>query len=206
MREKLNSNPIAQIALVGVLLLGGGFLALSSMGGGESEGGQSSKTATSSASATTPTGSASVAVTTAISPSGGAPSTPSSVAGLSQAPAPPLPRRLSAAFAANLTVVLLIVKKGGIVDRVTKIEASLARRLRSGVSMFIVPAARVSRYAAVTQGVKLESVPALIVVRPKRLDHGTPTASVSYGVQTKQSIIQAVTDARYRGHTLAYHP
>jgi hypothetical protein len=206
MREKLNSNPIAQIALVGVLLVAAGFLVLSSMGGGESEGGESSKTATSSASVTTPTGSASVSVTTSIAPSSGASSTPTSVASLSEAPPPPLPHRLTATFAANRTVVLLIVKKGGIADRVTRAQASLARRLRSGVSLFIVPADQISRYAAITEGVKVESVPALIVMRPKRLDHGAVTASISYGVQTRQSIIQAVTDARYRGYTLAYHP
>lgn len=205
MREKLNSNPIAQIALVGVLLIAGGLLALSSMGGGEGGGTESSKTATSSASVTTPTGTANVSVT-ATTASSGSPSTPTSIASLSEAPPPPLPHRLTAAFAANRTVVLLIVKKGGIDDRVTKIEASVARRLRKGVSLFIVPAEQIARYAAITQGVKVEGVPALIVVRPKRLDHGAATASISYGVQTRQSIVQAVTDARYRGHTLAYHP
>ncbi len=48
MREKLNSNPLAQIALIGVLLLAAGFFVMSSMGGG-SEGGEESESEAASA-------------------------------------------------------------------------------------------------------------------------------------------------------------
>lgn len=37
MREKLNQNPMAQVALVAVLLVAAAFLLLSSKGGGEEE-------------------------------------------------------------------------------------------------------------------------------------------------------------------------
>jgi hypothetical protein len=75
-----------------------------------------------------------------------------------------------------------------------------------GVATFIVPASKIARYASVTDGVGVNRVPALLVVRPKRLTHGNPTASVTYGFQGAQSVEQAVTDARYDGRTLDYHP
>jgi hypothetical protein len=128
-----------------------------------------------------------------------------SVASVPPVPARPLPRRVTAAFAANRTVVLLIVRRGGIDDAMT-VLASLPVGFVRGVSLFIVPADKIARYAAITQGVKVERVPALVVVRPKRLDHGIPTASVHYGYQSPESIVQAVIDAGYRGRTLDYHP
>ncbi len=205
MREKLNKNPVAQIALIGVLLVAAGFLALSSMGGEGGEG-ASSKTTTTSASVTSAAGTANVSVTTP-TPSNGTSAAPTSIAGLPEAPAPALPRRFTAAFAANRTVVLLIVKKGGVEEqRVTRFSARVAGLFPNQLSLFVVPAEKIARYAAVTQGLKIERVPALIVLRPKRLDHGIPTASVSYGYQSPQSVVQAVIDARYRGRTLAYHP
>jgi hypothetical protein len=183
MREKLNSNPLAQVALIGVLLLAAGFFVLSSMGGGEEEGESGG-------------GSPSAAMSGPVSaPPPGA---------LAKA-APPPPRDVTAAFAANRTVVLLFVRDGGIDDRMV---AAATRGLASlpGVSTFVVPAHRIARYAAITQGVDVNRVPALVVVRPKRLDHGTPTASVSYGYQSPESVVQAVIDAGYKGPTVDYHP
>jgi hypothetical protein len=205
MREKLNSNPLAQVLLIGVLLIGAGFFVLSSLGGG---GGGSSTTSTTSATVTTPAGSASVEATvttpstTALSD---AASAPTSVSGAAAVPAPPLPRPVTAAFAANRTVVLLIVKKGGIDDRMVAAAVHGLSSL-SGVVAFVVPADQIARYAAITQGVKVDRVPALIVVRPKRFDHGIPTASLSYGFQSGESVVQAVRDATYKGRTLSYHP
>ena len=37
MREAINSNPLVQVAIVGVLLVATGFFVMSSMGGGEEE-------------------------------------------------------------------------------------------------------------------------------------------------------------------------
>jgi hypothetical protein len=116
-----------------------------------------------------------------------------------------MPRSVTAAFAANDTVVLLFVRGGGIDDR--RVAAGVERlRALSGVKVFVVPADRVAHYAGIAQGVGLERVPALVVLRPKRLDHGIPTASVSYGFQTPASMVQAVVDAGYKGKTLDYHP
>jgi hypothetical protein len=186
MREKLNENPLAQVALIGVLLVVAGVFVMSSMGGGEeSESGETAAGST-TASAT-------------------AEAAPASVASLPPVPAPRLPHRVLAAFDANRTVVLLIVKHGGIDDAMTAV-GSLPLAFTRGVSLFVVPAEKISRYAAIAQGAGVERVPALVVLRPKDLDHGTATASVSYGYQTPQSIEQAVVDARYKGRTLDYHP
>jgi hypothetical protein len=189
MREKLNDNPVAQMVVVGILLAAVGIFAMGMMGGGGSKEEEGAATR-----------SAESIVTTGATSEGAA-----SVASVPPVPARPLPRRVTAAFAANRTVVLLIVKRGGIDDAMT-VLASLPVGFARGVSLFIVPADKIARYVAITQGVKVERVPALVVVRPKHLDHGIPTASVSYGFQSPESIVQAVVDAGYKGPTLDYHP
>lgn len=206
MREKLNSNPLAQAAVVGVLLLAVGFFVLSSMGG-ENE--KAETTTTSSATVSTPEGSASVTATVT-TPVGepAAVAAPSSIPPLppsAASAAPPLPHAVTAAFHGNRTVVFLFVRKGGIDDGMVA-GASLALAEMPGVSTFVVPADHIARYAAIAQGVAVDRVPALVVLRPKRLDHSIPTASVLYGFQSPQSVVQAVIDAGYKGRTVDYHP
>jgi len=74
------------------------------------------------------------------------------------------------------------------------------------VATFVVPTRRLARYVSIAQGVDLNRVPALVVIRPKNLSKGFDAASVHYGFQSSESIVQAVVDARYRGGTLPYHP
>jgi hypothetical protein len=74
------------------------------------------------------------------------------------------------------------------------------------VATFVVPPKQLSRYVAVTQGVDLNRLPALEVIRPKHLDKNAVTASIQYGFQNPQSVEQAIIDAGYHGGTLAYHP
>jgi hypothetical protein len=205
MREKLNSNPLAQAALVGVLLLAVGFFVLSSMGGESEE----AETTTSSATVSTPEGSATVTATVT-TPAGepAAAAAPSSIPPLppdAAATAPPLPHAVTAAFHANRIVVVLFVSKGGIDDGMVA-GASSALATMPGVSTFVVPADRIAKYAAIAQGVAVDRVPALVVLRPKRLDRSIPTASVHYGFQSPQSVVQAVIDAGYKGRTVDYHP
>lgn len=205
MRDKLNSNPLAQLALIGCLLLAAGFFVMSTMGGGEEE---EATTTTSSATLTTPEGSASVTATVATPVEGAEAAAPTSVPPLppgAASAAPPLPGAVTAAFAANRTVVLLFVHSGGIDDRVVTAAVSGLRSLPD-VASFIVPAGRIARYAAIAQGVAVDRVPALVVLRPKRLDRGIPVASVHYGFQSPESVVQAVVDADYKGRTLDYHP
>jgi hypothetical protein len=196
MREKLNSNPVAQIALIGVLLLATGFFVMSSMGGG-GEGGKESESEAASAAL------GEAAPSEAEAPAG----LDAALAMVSQASAgaAPLPRPVYDAWKTGDTVVLLFVHDGGIDD---KLVADATARLSAlpNVATFIVPASKISRYAAITEGVGVSRVPALVVVRPKRLHEAVPTASVSYGFQSGESVVQAVIDAGYEGPTVDYHP
>jgi hypothetical protein len=201
MREKLNSNPLAQVAVIGFLLLATGFFVMSTMGGGKEE------EAESTAPAAAPEGSALEGV--AVTPTGEAGlAAPAEVPALppeAAEAAPPLPGAVTDAFAADRTVVLLFVDEGGIDDRL--VEGSVDRLAAlPDVATFVVPADQISRYAAVAQGVAVDRVPALVVVRPKHLNRDVPAASVQYGFQSPESVVQAVIDAGYKGRTLPYHP
>jgi hypothetical protein len=200
MREAINSNPLVQAAVVGVLLLGTVFFFISSSGGGEEET-EPAAPETSSLSATA------VAPATAPPAEGATGDLSSALSAIRQATAtaPPLPRPVMAAWRSNQTPVLLFVRDGGIDDRLVKTAAAGLTGFRN-VAVFIVPASRISRYASITEGVGVDRVPALVVVTPRHLKQTVPTASVSYGFQSPESVAQAVIDAGYRGPTLAYHP
>jgi hypothetical protein len=190
MREKLNENPMAQAALVGVLLVAAAFLLISSMHGGSEESPEEGVASPPAAPS---------AVASAELPAAAQPGIPLS----SSLPPPPQP--VLDAVHADQTVVLLFVRAGGIDDRLV---AQTLDRLEpmSGVATFVIPASRLARYASIAEGVDLNRLPALVVVRPKRLSHGYDAASVHYGFQSTQSMVQAVVDSRYRGGTLPYHP
>ncbi len=198
MRDAINNNPIAQIGVVAVLLIVAGIFVMSSMGGGgESEEEAAPGTVESGVVEPEVVESGAPAAAGASALSGG---------GTPKVPAPKLPSKVTAAFNADSTVVLMIVKKGGVDDALTTASASISAAGMEGVSMFVVPVGRIAEYTAITQGVEVSQVPALVVVRPKNLDKGIPSASVSYGYQSPESVRQAVIDARYKGRTLDYHP
>jgi len=187
MREKLNSNPLYQAAVVGILLLSAAFFLVTTMGrGGEEEEGASSPET--------------LAIVNAES-TATAPPAPGALASVS----PPPPAEVTDAFAAGNIVVLLFVRDGGIDDRM--VEADVQRLSGfEGVSTFVIPVKQIARYASIAQGVDVERVPALVVIRPKRVDANVPSASVQYGYQSPASVTQAVKDAGYEGPTLNYHP
>lgn len=190
MREKLNENPIAQMVLVGVLLVVAAVFLLGKGGGSESAEPSSEV--------------AGPAVAAASEVAVGTPAPlPAPGTGPGAAPAPP--KRVVAAFDAGNTVALLFVRDGGIDDR---LAARSVRRLSGmqNVTTFVVPAKQVARYVSITQGVDLNRLPAFVVIRPKRLDKRVATASVQYGFQSPQSLVQAIVDAGYHGGTLTYHP
>jgi hypothetical protein len=199
MREQLNNNPLAQLGVVGVLIVAVGFFLLSSSGGGKEEEPASSAEATASAT----TGEAVAGATEGAEGE----SLTSALSTLSQAAtsAPPLPRPVLDAWQTNKTLVLLFVRDGGIDDRLVKTATDGLAGFRD-TAIFVVPAAKISRYAAISEGVGVDQVPALVVVTPKHLKKTVPTASVSYGFQSPQSVAQAVIDAGYKGKTLDYHP
>ena len=194
MREKLNENPMAQVALVGVLRVLAAVFLLSKMGGGseEEEGGESAA------------GSAAVASAAAELEASGQPiELPPPGSGPGSPPAPP--RAVVSAFDAGETVAILFVRDGGIDDRLVKDSVQRLEAI-GGVATFVVPSHQLARYVSIAQGVDLNRVPALVVIRPKHLSGAYDPASVQYGFQSAESVVQAVVDARYHGGTLAYHP
>jgi hypothetical protein len=209
-REKLNDNPVAQIGLVVLLLVAAAFMLLKP-GGGEEEEAEVPTEATVSVAGTNATGTATgatagEAVEGAVEGAIEAATAEASTAAIAAAiPAPPMPAPVAHAYDAGKTVVLLVVHDGGIDDRL--VRGSVSRlEARPEVALFVVPAKRIARYAAITLGADVQQVPALVTLQPRRLSEGVPQASVDYGFQTAQSVEQAVIDAGYRGPEETYHP
>lgn len=210
MRDAINSNPLVQAAVIGVLLLGGVFFFISSSGGGEESSGGGETEATVSVAGTTASGTATgatpgEAVEGAVEAAGASVSSTLASVGQAGATAPRLPSPVLSAWKANQTLVLLFVRGGGIDDHLTRVATEGVAGF-GAVALFVVPAHQISRYAAITEGVGVDRVPALVVVTPKHLDRSLPTASVSYGFQSAASVRQAVIDAGYKGPTVDYHP
>jgi len=210
MRDAINNNPMVQLAVVAVLVLVAGvMLAPQLLGHKKSD----SNTSTSSAQLTTPSGSVDLTVkSTPAAPSTGA------AAGSTAAPAPQtvspealvpgrgLPRAVITAWKRGDTVVLLLVRRGGIDDRLVQ---SSVRSLSadSRLAVFVARANKIARYSRITQGVGVSQVPALVIVRPKRVSGAVPEAQVSYGFRDSQAVVQSVHDALYSGKDdLPYSP
>jgi hypothetical protein len=208
-REKLNENPIAQVALVGVLVVLAAVFFLKSSGGEEEEAVAPTE-ATVAVAGTEVSGTATgatpgEAVEGAVESAEGALEASLSAAPPSSVPTPQPPRPLTAAYDAGKTVVLLIVHPGGIDDKLIARSTSLLAT-NPDVALFVVPDRQIARYAAITIGLGVNRVPALVVMKPKRLSRGTPQASVEYGFQTPQGVVQTVEDAAYSGPEVSYHP
>jgi hypothetical protein len=209
MREKLNENPKAQVALIAILVVVGAFMFMKMSSGGEEEGEEAA------------VGGEVAATVNGVPATGATPgeavenavesletdATASVVAAVpASVPAPPLPRRLLTAYDANKTVALLIVHKGSIDSALSARFSRLLAPYLHKVALYVVPAKQIARYAAITASLEVNRVPALVVMTPKRLSHGTPQATVNYGIQTPESVLQAVLDADYRGRERTYHP
>ncbi len=199
MRDRINNDPKMQVGIVAILLLVGVFFFISKTGGGsEAE----------EAASEVPVGAVESEATASVESvpvEGGttAKATPSVIP--STLEAPPAPKPVTAAYRNGQTVVLLIVHDGGIDDDLVKSSVDALSGMPD-VTTFVVPAPQIYRYAAITLGVEVSRVPALVVMRPKDLSGGTPQASVTYGFRSRQSVEQAVHDAQYNGPAEAYHP
>jgi len=207
MREKLNENPMAQIALIAILAVAAAVMFLKPGGGEEVEEAPTAATvavagteASGSATGATPGEAVEGAIEGAMEAA-----TAEAAAVPSTIPPPPIPRPVAAAYDAGKTVVLLVVHDDGIDDR---LAAGTLRGLEvyPDVALFVVPAKQIARYAAITLGAEVQQVPALVVMTPRKLSDGVPQASVSYGYQTPQSFVQAIVDARYKGPEATYQP
>jgi len=210
-RKALNENPLAQMAVLGLLAVIVGFLLLAQMGHKSESSATSATTSgapnstsasTASSSATTPPATGSTAAPpTTVPPAGAATGAVGEfVAG------PGLPAPVVKAYADDKAVVLFVFRHRGVDD--AAVRASVERlRGRSDLAVFVTHAAHIARYARITEGVDVNRVPALIVLRPRHLAHGTPTASVSYGFRGPDSVDQAIRNALYKGPSnLPYYP
>lgn len=199
MREKLNENPVAQIAVIGVLILIVGIFALKSLGGGSEAEGESEAAApveSATAPGTEPAPGASLEESTQASAAASV-VTPSSR---------PLPDAVEAAYAQGETIALLIYRPGGIED---KLITDVIGELESmpGVALFTAPVGEIADYAPITGPLGVNQAPALVVVSPRSQNGGEPApATVTYGFQSVADMRQAVIDAGYRGPELTYAP
>ncbi|MGH2956681.1 MAG: hypothetical protein ACRDL6_06785 [Solirubrobacterales bacterium] len=220
MRQAINENRTVQITLLGVLVLVVGFMLVTRMGGGGRE--QSppaTDPALSSDAAAAPGATASAPATGVVPPTAGAGAAPvptgtatpspagptGTVTPAALVPGPGLPANVKAAWNRGSPIALLIVRGGGIDDRL--VRHSVEALSITGVAVFVARAKNVARYSRITQGVGVSRVPALVVVRPKSASGPVPQATVSYGFRSSQSVVQAVEDALYKGKdNLPYHP
>jgi hypothetical protein len=214
MREQLNSNPMVQIAVVGVLVVFVGLFLMMNMKKKSPE-----STAAPAASPAATSSSAAGTTTPVQVPAGAAPdasavagatATPSTASGTvtpeALIPGPGLPRPVVDAWKSGDAIALLIVRSHGIDDRLVKGSVeSLSSDSR--VAVFVARAEHVARYSRVTQGVGVDRAPALVVVRPRKESGSVPQAFVSYGFRNSQSVVQAVHNALYSGRdNLPYYP
>jgi hypothetical protein len=210
-RQAINNNTTVQVAVLGGLALLVGLFLMMNMKKGSSD---SSSTA---ASATPAPATSSAPATDSVSPSTGsatagaaaipaAPPTTGSVSPDALVPGPGLPKPVISAWKSGDTVVLLIVRQGGIDDRLVRTSVRLLSG-DAGTAVFVTRANKVARYSRITQGVGVSQAPALVVVRPKRVSGASPEAQVSYGFRDAQGVAQAVHDAVYSGKdNLPYSP
>jgi hypothetical protein len=195
MREHLNNNPMVQIGVIAVLMLAAGVFLLTTMGGGGEEAAEGEAA---TALESTPIEEGSVESVESTAPT-------SAVASLAALPPIEPPARVVNAWESGATVVLVFVREGGIDDRLVRDAAASLSGLSNVVS-FVVPVKQIARYTAITGGAGVEQVPALVVLTPKSAGGEVPTASVHDGYLSRESIVQAVIDAGYKGPTLDYHP
>jgi hypothetical protein len=198
MRQKLNENPVAQIAVIAVLALVVGVFLLKSLGGGE----ESAETAAPPAAEEATSVAAAEEAAAGLQGSAPVAATSSISAPASQS----LPRSVEAAYRRGETIVLLIYRAGGIDDRRVT-AATEAVSAMPGVALFTAPAREISRYALITGPLGVSQAPALIAIRPRALNGSNPApATVDYGFRSAADIRQAVVDAGYHGPELTYAP
>ena len=219
MREQINENPVVQAVLVGVLVLACVFMLWTRViSGGSSGEAAPPPPPTSSDASTTAPPAASAEAPAATAP---APTAPDATSPGVDAPEPPpgadvagggleagkgMPQPVVEAYEDDKAVVLLIVRQAGVDDK--RVEASVqALEADPRVAVFVTGARNVARYSQIANGVGVNRVPALIVMKPRSVSKGgMPVASVSYGFRGPASVVQAVKDALYDGKNVPYYP
>jgi hypothetical protein len=208
MRNAINNNPKVQLGVVGALVLLIALVMLPSMMGHKSS---STGGASTGVAASTPSASVDPSLQTAqpapgVASAAGVAPPAATVTPQALIPGPGLPRPLIDAWKHGQAVVLLVVRNHGIDDRLVS-RSVQGLSSDPGVTSFVVHANRIARYSRITQGVGVSQVPALIVVRPRRVSGSVPEAQVTYGFRDSQTVVQYVHDALYSGKDdLPYSP
>jgi hypothetical protein len=201
-RKTLNDNPMIAIGVVAVLGLGVALMLMSSLSkGGTTPPTDTTTTSAPGTTATVPATGTAAPPATSPATSSSAPSATSSSAGSDlgafQAGAG-LPKAVVDAYDHGDIVALLVLKRNGIDDRA--VQAAVHRIQKApNVAVFQTYAQNVARFSRIAEGVDLNRVPAMVVMRPRHLSKGTPTATVTYGFGSEGSIGQAFRDAAYKG-------
>jgi hypothetical protein len=211
-RKAIDDNPIVQVAVVGVLALVVGFLLITQMSKKSSESATDTSTTEASvapdtsATPATPTAPTDSAATTPSTPAPSTDAVAEAAAAGKFVAGPGLPAPVVQAYADNKVVVLLVVRRKGIDDEAIK-SSVVQQGNAADVALFTTNAGHISRYSRIATGVNVDRVPALIVLRPRKLTQGTPVAAVSYGFRGPESVAQAINDALYKGPTnQPYYP
>jgi hypothetical protein len=217
MRKALNDNPTVQIAVVAGLLVVMGLMFMFVVKKPKEESGAPPATGAAAAGAPAAAGTSAPVATgsqgTAAAPAAPAAPATSGTPSVSSGtvtpealiPGPGLPAPVMSAWKRGDAIVLLI-RGHGVDDNLVNRSVALLSADK-GVAVFVAKANQVARYSRITQGVGVNRVPALVVVRPRKVSGATPQAQVSYGFRNAESVAQAVRDALYTGpDDLPYSP
>jgi len=212
MRKAINDNPMAQMAVVGLLAVVVGFLLLTRVMKSDNAAETPATTDASAVPAGTPAPTTpDTSGVVPAEPSTAVPVTPESgtpvPAGDTEfAAGPGLPGPLVHAYDRGDTVVLYVTRYQGVDDRAVTRNV---RRLNgvSDVTLFETNARDIADYSRIAEGVNIDRTPALVVLTPRGLNGpGQPVATASYGFRGFDSVAQAVRDAGYDGKDLPYSP
>jgi hypothetical protein len=226
-RERLNNDPKVQLGVFVVAAIVLGLILMIQMGGGGGEATTATTTPapTDTGTASTPATSSGTTGTADTGTAGTAPATgtatgtatppataPSSTAppaaaatGAAMLPTKGLPSDVLVAYAKNKPVVLLVIDPHSRnADRLQRYAGQLDGYEDSQI--FVVPTKQVAKYSRITEGVNVTQAPALVVVTPRQLNEGAPTATVTYGVRSRKSFKQAIKDATYSGKAVPAYP
>ena len=214
MRKAINENPMVQLGVLGVGAVLLAFMLFSSVLKSDEPADTGTPTT-----ATDPAASATTSEAAPTAPPAGSATTPPA-AGAAAEPAPGvtsaqpdgefaagegLPRDVVRAYEENKAVVLLVADPGGVSDDRMR---DYTRRIesRGDSAIFLVDVGDIAKYSRITSGVSVSRAPALVVVRPRNLPGGAPTATVDYGFLSPAVVEQAVDDALYDGREVTPYP
>lgn len=223
MRKALNDNPMVQIAVLAIAAVIFAFILFTSVLKKDEPAATAPATSDPAVTADGVVPADSMASSDASDPAASSSSTSSPTAAPTPAPTTPapsasttagsegllpskgLPEDVLVAYAKNKAIALLVIDPKGSSDK--QVEAyTKALEKRNDVEVFIVDVRDIAKYSRITAGVSVSRVPALVVVKPRKLANGVPTATVSYGFRGAKSVSQAVDDALYKGKQLPSYP